>query len=628
MNRAAIALIENPETDTAELLEHVAGPDFPTGGRIVGKAGLMQAYASGRGSIRIRAVISQEEKQGKRRLIVSEIPYQVNKSQLVEQIADCVREKRVDGVSDLRDESDRKGMRIVIELKRDANPEIVENQLLMHTRLQVTYGINVVALVDGKPRTLGLRELLEQYLLHRRQVVRRRTEFELRKAEQRAHLLEGLTIALGHIDEIVTLLKGSRDTDIARSSLIEGYGLTEIQANAILEMRIKTLTGLERERIRDELEELRRKIATYKEILADEARILAIIKEELEELTTRYGDSRRTEILDVEDEEIDLEDLIEPQDQVVTISSAGYAKRTGLALYREQRRGGTGARGATTKEEDSIEHLFIANTHAYLLVFTDKGKVYWKKVYYLPEGGRTAKGKAMINLIRLEPGERINAVIPIKEFSKEEYLLFVTRDGTVKKTTLDDYSRPRQGGIRAINLDGGNALVAVLKTSGSDQVLIASAKGQAVKFNEQDVRPMGRTATGVRGIRLKPGDYVVGAVKATDGKSLLTVTAHGYGKRSPVGDYRLISRGGSGVINIVCSARNGDVVSVKAVEADDGVMLSTKHGIVIRFDMSDIRIIGRNTQGVRLMHLRAGDQVVACAKVAKEEGDIIEETEG
>ena len=623
---ATIALIDDPEIEVAELVTHVQGPDFPTGGIIAGRAGIMSAYSSGRGHIRVRGVVSQEEHGGRTRLVVTEIPFQVNKAQLVEQIANCVRDKKIEGISDLRDESDRKGMRIVIELKRDANPEIVENQLLTHTRLQITFGIIMLSLVDGKPQVLGLKPLLEQYLLHRRVVVRKRTEFELKKAEQRAHLLEGLTIALEHIDEVVALIKEAPNVDEARTGLIDGYGLTTVQANAILEMRIKTLTGLERDKIRRELDELRQKIAEYSAILADEAKILGIIRQELEELSQKYGDARRTSITE-SDEEIDLEDLIEPQDQVVTISNAGYAKRTGLVLYREQRRGGTGARGATTKEEDFIEHLFIANTHDYLLVFTDKGKVYWKKVYYLPEGGKAAKGKPMINLIKLDQGERINAVIPIKEFKQDEYLLFATRNGTVKKTSLEEYSRPRQGGIRAINLDDGDDLVAVIKTTGQDQILLASAKGRAVKFNETNVRPMGRVATGVRGIRLRENDYVVGAIKAPDGKSVLTVTANGYGKRSPIGDYRLINRGGSGVINIICSERNGDVVTVKAVDGDEGIMLSTKHGIMIRMDTADVRIIGRNTQGVRLINLREGDHVVACAKVATEEGEEIEETQ-
>lgn len=623
--KAIITLIENPEAEIGELLEQVKGPDFPTGGIIAGRAGIIQAYNTGRGRIRIKSLIEHEERNGKRSLLIHEIPYMVNKSTLVEQIAQSVREKRIEGISDLRDESDRKGMRIVIELKRDANPDIVENQLLMHTRLQVTFGINMVALVDGKPRTLGLKSILEQYLLHRRSVVRRRTEYELRKAKERAHILEGLIIALDSIDEIVTLIKQAKDVETARRGLIDGYGMTEIQANAILDMKLSKLTGLEQEKIRRELDELMVRIAELEAILADEARILSIIKEELEQLIEKYGDSRKTSILDVADEEIDLEDLIDPQDQVVTISNAGYAKRMSLQLYREQRRGGKGVRGATTKEDDFIEHLFIANTHDYLLVFTDKGKVYWKKVYYLPEASRQSKGKAMINIIRIEPSERIEAVIPIKEFSKHEYLLFATRNGTIKKTSLDEYSRPRQGGIKAINLVDGDELVSVLKTSGSDQILLASAKGQAVKFNETDARSMGRVSTGVRGIRLKPNDYVVGAIKAPDEKSVLTVTANGYGKRSPLNDYRLINRGGLGVRNIVCSGRNGNVVSVKAVDGSEGIMLSTKNGIVIRTDTADVRIIGRNTQGVRLMNLNAGDEVVAMAKIVNEESDDIEE---
>ncbi|MBR9692856.1 DNA gyrase subunit A [Candidatus Woesearchaeota archaeon] len=619
--KATIALIDEPELEAAQLMEHIQGPDFPTGGIIAGKAGIAQAYGAGRGRIRVKSVVDVEEVKNKKRLVVHEIPYMVNKAQLVEQIADCVREKRIDGVSDLRDESDRKGMRIVIELKRDANPEIVENQLFAHTRMQVTFGINIVALVNGKPKTLGLKPILEQYILHRRLVVRKRTEFELKKAEERAHILEGLTKALDHIDAVVALIKKAKDVNQARVGLIAGYSLSEIQANAILDMKLQKLAALEREKIRQELEELKVRIAELNAVLADEERILTIIKDELSTLMEKYGDSRRTSIIDVEDEELDLEDLIEPQDQVVTISNAGYAKRMQLQLYREQRRGGKGVRGATTKEDDFIEHLFIANTHDYLLIFTDKGKVYWKKVYFLPESSRQSKGKAIINLVNLEPGEKVNAVIPINEFSKTEFLMFATAKGTVKKTPLSEYSRPRQGGIKAINLVEGDTLVTVLKTTGLDQVMLASAKGQAVKFNEEDARPMGRVSTGVRGIRLKPNDRLVGAIMAAEEKSVLTVTANGFGKRSPISDYRLINRGGLGVRNILCSSRNGDVVAVKSVDGTEGIMLSTKNGIVIRTDTKDVRIIGRNTQGVKLMNLNAGDQVVAMAKIAEENGD-------
>jgi len=624
---AVVALIDNPAIETAELIQIVKGPDFPTGGIIAGRAGIMQAYSSGKGHIRIKSVMGREEKHGRKQIIITEIPYQQNKAQLVEQIAEAIQEKTIEGVSDLRDESDRKGMRIVLELKKDANPDVVENQLNMHTRAQVTFGIVMLALVDGRPKILGLKPMLEQYVLHRRVVVRKRTEFELKKAEARAHILDGLLIALNHIDAVVDLIKKAADVETARAGLMSTYGLSELQANAILEMRIKTLTGLEQEKLRDELAELKKRIAELNAILADEAKILAIIKQEIQELAAKYGDSRKTAIAESEDEELDLEDIIDPEDQVVTITQAGYAKRTSLTEYREQRRGGMGVKGATTKEDDCVEHLFLANTHDYLLIFTEKGKIYWKKVYYLPEAGRASKGKAMINIVQLEQGERVRAVIPTKEFPKEEYLFFATEKGTVKKTSLDEYSRPRQGGIIAINLDEGDDLVTVLKTNGKDQILLASAEGQAVKFNEEDVRSMGRAATGVRGIKLKEKDYVVGAVKAPEEKSLLTVTANGYGKRSPIDDYRLINRGGSGVINIICSDRNGEVVAVKAVDDNDGIMLSTKSGIVIRMDISTVRVIGRNTQGVKLINLKPSDKVVACAKVAKEEGEEIQVTE-
>ncbi|RME31152.1 DNA gyrase subunit A [Candidatus Woesearchaeota archaeon] len=613
---AAIALIKNPDITVPELMEHITGPDFPTGAIITGRHGLYQAYTTGRGSIRIRSVIEHEEHNGKQRLIITAIPYQVGKGVLIEQIADAVNAKRVEGVSDLRDESDRRGMRVVIELKRDASPELVERQLLAHTRLQVSYGINMVALVDGKPRTLGLKQLLEEYVKHRRSIVRRRTAYELAKAEQRAHVLEGLTKALNEIDAVIALIKGSPNVDAARAGLIERHALTPVQANAILDMRLQKLAALEQRKIRDELEELRARISDYQAILADEQRILSIITEELEALKDTYGDERRTQLIDI-DEELDVEALIAEEEQVVTVSHAGYAKRMSLALYKEQRRGGTGVRGATTKEDDFIEHLFVANTHDYLLFFTDKGKVYWKKVYQIPEAGRQSKGRPLINLIRLEQGERISALIPIKTFSEEQFLVFFTRRGLVKRTPLSAYSRPRQGGIIAMRLNEGDSLVNVLLTTGASQLLIASAKGQAVKFNEEDVRPMGRVSAGVRGIRLRD-DFVVGAIHAPDDKTILTITENGFGKRSLIRDYRLINRGGVGVRNIICSPRNGRVVSVKAVTDDDHLMLSTTRGTLIRIPARDIRVIGRNTQGVRIMRLRAGDRVAACARILGE----------
>ncbi len=614
---AAIALIKNPDISVAELMQHLTGPDFPTGAIITGRQGLYQAYETGRGTIRIRSVLEHEEMKGKQRIIITAIPYQVSKGALLEQIADAINTKRVEGVSDLRDESDRRGMRIVLELKRDAHPDLVERQLLVHTRLQVSYGINMVALVNGQPRTLGLKPLLEEYLQHRRVVVRRRTSYELKKAEQRAHILEGLTRALDAIDDVIALIKRSPSVDAAREGLMSKHELTLAQANAILDMRLQKLSALEQRKIRDELEELRARINEYQSILADEQRILDIITAELEKLRETYGDERRTQLLDLEDD-VAVEDLIASEEHVVTVSHAGYAKRMPLTLYREQRRGGTGVRGATTKEDDFIEHLFVANTHDHLLFFTDKGKVYWKKVYHIPEAGRHAKGRPLINLIRLEPDERISALIPIKEFSDQQYLMFFTRQGLVKRTPLSAYSRPRQGGIIALKLNAGDSLVNVLLTHGDDQLLIASAKGQAVKFNEQDVRPTGRVSAGVRGIRLRD-DHVVSAIRAPDEKSVLTITEHGFGKRSPISDYRRITRGGYGVRNIICSPRNGRVVSVKAVTDDDHLMISTTNGTLIRIPAADIRVIGRNTQGVRLIKLRPGDTVAACARILGEQ---------
>jgi DNA gyrase subunit A len=619
---AIVALIDKPDIEVLELAKLMPGPDFPTGGIIQGRTGIMQYYQSGRGKLRVKSVIKQETVKGdKQRLVITELPYQLNKADLITEIADAIKEKRIEGVSDIRDESDRDGIRVVLDLKKDANPEIVENMLMHTTRVQVTFGIIMLALVDGQPKVLGVKPILEQYLLHRRSVVRKRTEFDLRKAQEKEHLLEGLVIALDHIDPIIRLIKSAKNTDEARTGLMDSYKLSEKQSNAILEMRLSRLTSLEQTKIRDELDTTRTLIADLKDILAHESRILNIIKTELTELSETFKSNRRTQIIEGGEEEIDLEDLIEPEDVVVTISSENYCKRLPLSTYRAQNRGGKGITAATTKDEDTIRHLFIANTHSWLLIFTDKGKVYWTKVYNIPEGSRQSKGKPIINLVKVEPGEKVRAVIPVKEFSEDKYLFFATRNGTVKKTQLSAYSNVRSNGIAAINIEEHDDLVSVLLTTGHDTIFLATASGMAVRFSEEDVRAMGRNSTGVIGVRLEEKDEVVDAIISHENQAILTITENGYGKRTEAGEYRHISRGGKGVINIITSERNGKVVTIKSVDEHEDVMLISKNGITIRTPVSGISIIGRNTQGVRLMHLKQGDKVVACTVVEHDNGE-------
>ena len=618
--QAAIALNENADIDTLELAKLMPGPDFPTGGIILGSTGILQYYAGGRGRLRVRSVIRHETVKNRNRLIISEIPYMVNKSDLITQIADLVKEKKIDGISDITDESDRDGMRIVIELKKDATPEIVENSLYVLSNLQVTFGVIMLSIVDGRPAVLGLKEVLRHHLLHRHDVVRRRTAFDLKKAKEKEHLLEGLVIALDHLDAVVALIRKAKDVDTARTGLVSGFHLTEIQANAILEMRLSRLTGLEQAKVRDELAATKRTIIDLEDILAREERVRAIITQELRDLIERYPSPRRTQLQIGGEEEIDLEDLIEPEDVVVTISEQGYAKRVAADAYRTQGRGGKGVIASTTKEEDFIRHLTIANTHSWLLVFTDKGKVYWTKAYRLPEGTRQSKGKPLINLISLQPSERVRAVIPVREFADDKYLMFVTRNGLLKKTALSAYANVRNNGIIALNLEDGDTLVNVLLTDGKATILLASADGMAVRCSEDEVRAMGRGSTGVYGIRLEKGDAVVGAVLSGENETILAVTEHGYGKRTPPDEYRHISRGGKGVINIITSERNGKVVAVSSVRDDQDVMLISKNGVTIRTPTTGISVIGRNTQGVRLMRLESGDRVVACT-IVEREGD-------
>jgi DNA gyrase subunit A len=613
------AQIENPEITIKELSEIIKGPDFPTGGLLCGRKGILRAYTNGRGKVKVRSLILTEEKKEKTKLIVKEIPYMVTKSSLLEQIVRLVKDKKVEGISGLRDESDREGMRIVIELKRDANPDIVINQLYKHSRLETTQGVRFLSLVDNVPKLLNLKELIQHHIKHRIDIITKRTEYDLKKAEQRAHILEGLIIALKNIDKVIKKIRNSDDAKEAKDKLIQSFDLTEIQADAILDMKLQKLASLEQEKIKDEYDELQKTIDELKQILGSKEAILNIIVEELNYLKEKFGDERRTKIIEYEGD-LEIEDLIEEEDMVVTISHSGYIKRLPITTYRQQYRGGKGVIGAETKEEDFIEHIFIANTHSYLLVFTNKGKVYWVKVFRIPESGRYSKGKAIVNLLEgIEKDEQISAVIPVKEFDDQHYLLFATKKGIVKKTNLKAYSRPRRGGIWAINLEGNDDLIGVVLTDGQKQIILASKFGQAVKFDEKDARPIGRYSKGVIGMRLKKNDKVVGMVIAENDKTLLTVTENGYGKRTEISEYRLINRGGLGVINIKTTKRNGNVVSVKSVTEEDEIILTSKEGKVIRTSCKFISVIGRNTQGVRIMKLNPGDKFVDVAKIVNGE---------
>ncbi|RMF91562.1 MAG: DNA gyrase subunit A [Methanobacteriota archaeon] len=616
---ALIMLIENPAATVEELMEVLPGPDFPTGGFICGRSGIREAYETGRGRIVLRAKTEIVEVGGRERIIVREIPYMVNKSRLIESIADLVKGKKIEGISDLRDESDREGMRIVIELKTGAQGEVVLNQLYKHTQMQTTFGIINLALVDGRPRVLSLTELLESYISHRREVVTRRTRFELEKAERRAHILEGLRTALGRIDAVIKLIRGSKSAEEAKTGLVESFGLSEEQAQAILEMRLQRLTALEREKIDDEYEQLQRDIKWYRQVLADPAKVLGIIKEELTELKKGYGDERRSQITD-EILTIEDEDLIPVEDMIVTITNTGYIKRLPVDTYRQQRRGGKGVIGMETKEEDFVENLFVASTHDYILFFTDRGRVHWLKVYRLPMAGRYSKGKAIVNLLELAEGEKVRAAIPVREFDPRHFVFFATKKGIVKKTALTAFSRPRRGGIIAILLDDDDELVSVKLTDGEMDIFLATRLGKAIRFSERDVRPIGRGTRGMIGIRLREGDAVI-AMAALDGEDsqILTVTENGYGKRTPVSQYRRIRRGGYGVINIITDERNGAAVDVKEVAGDEEIVVTTQAGIVIRTAVEEISIIGRNTKGVRIMRLNEGDKVVAVAKIIGEE---------
>ncbi|HEX3113165.1 MAG TPA: DNA gyrase subunit A [Candidatus Eisenbacteria bacterium] len=614
-------VIENPDCPIEDLLRIVQGPDFPTGGVIYGRQGIIDSYTTGRGHITVRSQATIEEmKKDRQAIIVTEIPYMVSKSALLEKIADLVKDGVLDGISDLRDESDREGMRVVIELKRDAQPKVILNQLFKHTQMQTTFGSNLLALVGNRPMTLTLKEMIQHYIAHRQEVVVRRTKFDLAEAERRAHVLEGFKIALDHIDEIVALIKASANVEAAREGLQSRFGLSEIQANAILEMRLSRLTGLERKKIEDEYLEVIQLIERLRAILESPAKVLQIIRDDLAEIKERFGDERRTQIVAASGE-FEIEDLIAEEDMVITISHAGYIKRLPVTTYRSQRRGGRGITGAGTREEDFIEHLFIASTHSYILVYTDRGRVYWLKVHEIPQGGRTAKGKAIVNVVEMSQTERVAAVVPVKGFQEDRYIFLCTRGGTVKKTPLSAFSNPRRGGIVAIGVDAEDALIDAVVTDGTQDIILSKRNGKAIRFKETDVRPMGRTAFGVRGVTLEENDAVVGVIAVRREASILVATEHGYGKRSPISEYRITGRGGKGIISIQTTERNGSVVAALEVVADDEVMLITRGGIVIRMQVSGISEIGRNTQGVRLIGLEPGDQLIDVARVEESEED-------
>ena len=621
---ATIYLIDNPEAEAKDLMRYIKGPDFPTGGLICGRGQIKEAYFTGKGKLILRARASIErQKSGKDQIIVSEIPYQVNKSTLIEAIAALVEEKKIEGISDIRDESDREGIRLVVELKRDAESQIVLNQLFKHTQLKVTFGIINLALVDGRPHVLNLKQLITYYINHRKEIIQRRTLFELDKAQKRAHILEGLKIALKSIDRIIKTIKTSKNTPEAKSRLMKEFGLSEQQTQAILEMQLQRLTALERDKIDAEYLDLIKKIELYRSILASEKKIEGIIKEECLELKKKYGDERRTEIVG-EVEEIEVEDLIAEEDMVITISYAGYIKRISTSAYRKQRRGGKGITAMETKEEDFVKHLFIASTKDYVLIFTNKGKAYWLKVYEIPEASRVAKGKAVVNLLQISSDEIITSVVAVREFSEDRYLIMATRDGLIKKTKLCAFSNPRKAGILAITLEKDDRLIEAKLTDSKQEILLATRQGKSVRFKEEQVREMGRQAKGVRGIRLAKKDEVVGMeVLPPEAKkmslTLLTVTSGGFAKRSEFDEYRLQSRGGKGVINIKVTKRNGEVVEVKSVSEEDEIMTVTQKGMIVRCAVKDIRKTGRNTQGVRLISLDKEDNVSSIAKIVTKE---------
>ncbi|MCZ7602690.1 MAG: DNA gyrase subunit A [Melioribacteraceae bacterium] len=614
-----IYLIDKPNCKTEDLVKFVKAPDFPTGGIIYGYEGVREAYLTGRGRIIVRAKANIEiQKNDRENIIITEIPYQVNKANLIEKIADLVREGKINDISTIRDESDRDGLRIVIELKRTGQPAVILNQLFKHTQMQVTFGVIMLALVNGQPKVLTLQEMMQHFLDHRMDVLIKRTKFDLEAAEKRAHILEGYIIALDNIDEVIETIKKSRDVNTAQANLMKKFKLSAIQAKAILDMRLQRLTGLERKKIEDEYKETIKLIERLKAILTDEKKRKNIIKEELLEVKEKFGDERRTEIVH-DFKEFDIEDIIAEEDVVVTISHGGFIKRFPVSGYRKQSRGGKGVTGAGTKDEDFIEHMFIASTHHYIMFFTDKGKCYWLKVHEIPEGGRAARGRSLLNVIEKDKDDLITAFISVKEFTDDKFLMMYTEKGTVKKTALSAYSNVRRGGIQAINLTKGDRLIEVRVTDGSQDIIIGTHNGMAIRFNENDVRDMGRTATGVRGIRLGKDDKVIGGVAVKHATTLLVATDKGYGKRSDLNDYRITKRGGKGIITVKTGDKTGQMISLMQVNDNDELMIMTVKGMVIRQGVSSIRVMGRNTQGVRLIKLNEGDHIADIARVVSEE---------
>ena len=620
---ACICVLDDPDATLADLMEHVKGPDFPTRGIIMGRSGIRAAYATGRGRLMVRARHEFEEfSSGRTRIIITELPYQVNKRMLIKAIADQVEDKRLEGISDIRDESDRNGMRVVIELKRDANPQVVLNRLFAQTQLQTTFAINMLALVENQrqPKILSLRHIIDEYLKFQEEIIVRRTQFDLKKAQERAHLLEGLLIAQDNIDEVIKIIRSSYDN--AKENLMSRFGLDEVQAQAILDMRLKALQGLDREKLQAEYKELEERIANYLRILGDESLVKAILKEELTAIAEKYGDERKTEIQDVEDE-LDIEDLIEEEQCVFTLTENGYIKRTPVSEYAAQSKGGMGKKGITTREEDTVVDVFTASTHDYILFFTDTGKVYRKKGYQIPESGKTAKGMNIVNILQVETGERVQAMLHFRETADEQlYLFMTTRNGTVKRLEVSALKNLRNNGIRALTLDEGDQLISVTETRGHDRVLIATHDGQAVCFAETDVRAMGRTAVGVRGIRLREGDFVIGAARADEGKTVLSITENGYGKRTPIEEYRITNRGGLGIRNYMVTEKTGCVIGMKLVDGTEDLLLVTEAGILIRTPVENIRVAGRATQGVIVMRFKEeGDKVISLALADPEEKD-------
>ncbi len=617
---AVVHLVDNPDASIIDLRKHIQGPDFPTGGFIYGREGIKECYETGRGRIvmRARAQVEEKESSGKSQIVVTEIPFQVNKARLVEQIADLVRAKKISDVSDLRDESDRDGMRVVIELKRDANASVVLNQLYKHTQMQATFGAIMLALVNGVPQVLNLKQLLQHFVDHRHEVITRRTQFDLDQAQDREHILEGLKIAVDNIDEVVELIRKAKDVPAADAALRKRFELSEKQSKAILDMRLARLTALEVDQLEEELAAVKKLIKELKSILASRPKRMGILQSELEELVKKFGDDRRTDIV-ADQGEFTVEDLIAEEDMVITVSHAGYIKRTPVTTYKRQRRGGRGLNGMGTKEDDWVEHLFVASTHDYVLFFTHNGQLYWLKVYDIPQHGRAARGKPVINLIQVQPGERIAAFVPVREFSDSQYLVFATAGGTVKKTVLSAYGNPRTSGINAINIEDKDELIDVQITDGSNDVVLATRHGMSIRFSEKDVREMGRATTGVRGIELEGDDRVIGMVVIRRDATLLVVSEKGLGKRSELSEYRIQHRGGKGIITLKRTDKTGDIVALKEVLPEDELMLITRHGVIIRVPVEGVRVIGRNTQGVKIMNLDSGDTVVDVARVVKEE---------